>query len=163
MANRTQQNPVVSSDEWYTPRWVVDELGPFDLDPCAPMQPPYEIAPLSFNKEQDGLSQMWPDAAVVFMNPPYSRPLLRPFVEKLAEHGNGIALLKNQVDNLLFQEVVFARATSMLFMRHRIKFITPDGTTGSPFFGSVLVAFGHECDRRLRRSSIPGKYVVLNM
>ena len=49
MANRTQQNPVVSSDEWYTPRWVIDELGPFDLDPCAPMQPPYEIAPLSFN------------------------------------------------------------------------------------------------------------------
>lgn len=57
MANRTQQNPVVSSDEWYTPRWVIDELGPFDLDPCAPMQPPYEIAPLSFNQEQDGLSQ----------------------------------------------------------------------------------------------------------
>ena len=102
MANRTQQNPVVSSDEWYTPRWVIDELGPFDLDPCAPMQPPYEIAPLSFNQEQDGLSQTWPDTAVVFMNPPYSRPLLRPFVEKLAKHGNGIALLKNQVDNLLF-------------------------------------------------------------
>ena len=33
MANRTQQNPVVSSDEWYTPRWAVDELGPVDLDP----------------------------------------------------------------------------------------------------------------------------------
>lgn len=127
MANRTQQNPVASSDEWYTPRWVIDELGPFDLDPCAPMQPPYEIAPLSFNKEQDGLSQTWPDTAVVFMNPPYSRPLLRPFVEKLAKHGNGIALLKNQVDNLLFQEVIFTKAASMLFMRHRIKFITSEG------------------------------------
>lgn len=96
------------------------------------------------------------------MNPPYSRSLLRPFVEKLAEHDNGIALLKNQVDNLLFQEVIFPKAKSMIFMRHRIKFIQPDGTTGSPFFGSVLVAFGHEADTRLRQSSIQGKYLILN-
>lgn len=124
--------------------------------------PPYQIAPLSYNKEQNGLAQEWPSSALVFMNPPYSRPLLRPFVEKLAEHNNGIALLKNQVDNLLFQEVIFPKAKSLIFMRHRIKFIQPDGTTGSPFFGSVLVAFGHEADTRLRQSSIPGKYLILN-
>ncbi len=160
--NSTQRNPVVSSDEWYTPQWVIEELGPFDLDPCAPITPPYEIAPLSFNKQQDGLKQEWPSTAMVFMNPPYSRPLLRPFVEKLAAHNNGIALLKNQVDNLLFQEVIFPKAKSLIFMRHRIKFIQPDGTTGSPFFGSVLVAFGTESDRRLRNCNIPGKYVILN-
>jgi hypothetical protein len=51
----------------------------------------------------------------------------------------------------------------MLFMRHRIKFITSEGVTGSQFFGSVLVAFGHECDRRLRQCKIEGKYVVLNV
>lgn len=38
--NKTQRNPVVSSDEWYTPKWVIDELGPFDLDPCSPITPP---------------------------------------------------------------------------------------------------------------------------
>lgn len=38
--NQTQRNPVVSSDEWYTPKWVIDELGPFDLDPCSPITPP---------------------------------------------------------------------------------------------------------------------------
>lgn len=160
--NQTQRNPVVSSDEWYTPKWVIEELGPFDLDPCAPMEPFYEIAPLSFNKQQDGLKQEWPSDALVFMNPPYSRPLLRPFVEKLAEHDNGVALLKNQVDNLLFQEVIFPKAKSMLFMRHRIKFIQPDGTTGSPFFGSVLVAFGYEASRRLHGCNIQGKLVELN-
>lgn len=159
--NSTQRNPVVSSDEWYTPKWVIEELGPFDLDPCAPMEPFYEIAPLSFNK-QDGLKQEWPSDALVFMNPPYSRPFLRPFVEKFAEHGNGVALLKNQVDNLLFQEVIFPKAKSMLFMRHRIKFIQPDGTTGSPFFGSVLVAFGYEASRRLHGCNIQGKLVELN-
>ena len=51
----------------------------------------------------------------------------------------------------------------MIFMRHRVRFIRPDGTTGSPFFGSCLVAWGTDCDRRLRQSGIDGKYVVLNM
>lgn len=41
--NQTQRNPVVSSDEWYTPKWVIEELGPFDLDPCAPITPPMRL------------------------------------------------------------------------------------------------------------------------
>lgn len=159
--NRTQQNTVVSSDEWYTPRWVIDELGPFEIDPCSPAERPFDTAVRHITKEDDGLKQEW-GTGHVWLNPPYSRPLLRPFVEKMAEHNDGIALLKNQVDNLLFQEVIFSRAASLLFMRHRIKFIQPSGATGSPFFGSVLVAFGRECDRRLRQCNIPGKYVVLN-
>lgn len=96
------------------------------------------------------------------MNPPYSRVLLRGFCEKMSEHGDGIALLVNRQDNLLWQEVIFPTAKSMIFMRHRVKFIRPDGTTGSPFFGSCLVAWGDKCDRRLRESKIEGKYVVLN-
>ena len=47
--------------------------------------------------------------------------------------------------------------------RHRVKFLRPDGTTGSPFFGSCLVVWGDKCDRRLRESKIEGKYVVLNV
>ena len=97
------------------------------------------------------------------MNPPYSRKPLRQFCEKMARHDNGLALLMNRQDNLLWQEVIFPSARSMLFMRHRVKFLRPDGTTGSPFYGSCLVAWGDECDRRLRQSGIEGKYVVLNM
>ena len=162
MDTRQQKNESVSSDEWYTPKWIINELGSFDLDPCAPMEPPYPIAPISYNREQDGLAQIWPEKAVVWLNPPYSRVLLRQFVEKLAKHGNGIALLVNRQDNLLFQDVIFPTAVSMLFMRHRIKFLRPNGQTGHPFFGSCLVAFGKECDRRLKNCNIEGKYVVLN-
>ena len=162
MDTRQQKKPTVSSDEWYTPKWIIDELGPFDLDPCAPMEPPYPIAPLSYNKEEDGLAHEWPSTAVVWMNPPYSKELLRAFTEKLAKHGNGMALLVNRQDNLLFQDVIFPAAASMLFMRHRIKFLRPDGKEGHPFFGSCIVAFGQECDYRLRKSTIEGKYVVLN-
>jgi len=160
MDTRTQHNAVVSSDEWYTPRWIIDELGPFDTDPCAPLEPPYPIAPLTYNIEEDGLKHTW--RGVVWMNPPYSRAPLRKFCEKMAAHDNGIALLKNQVDNLLFQEVIFPTAKSMIFMRRRVKFLRPDGRSGSPFFGSCLVAWGEECDRRLKCSGIEGKYVVLN-
>lgn len=28
-----------STDEWYTPKEIIDALGEFDLDPCAPMRP----------------------------------------------------------------------------------------------------------------------------
>lgn len=163
MDTRQQKNPTVSPDEWYTPKWIIDTLGPFDLDPCSPISKPYTIAPHSYTKEDDGLQKVWPKEDVVWMNPPYSRVLLRQFCEKIAGHNNGIALLVNRQDNLLWQEVIFPTAKSMVFMRHRVKFLRPDGTTGSPFFGSCLVAWGDECDRRLRSSGIEGKYVVLNL
>ena len=163
MDTRQQKNPTVSPDEWYTPKWIIDTLGPFDLDPCAPPADvrPYEIAPTAYTRDDDGLSREW--HGTVWMNPPYSRVPLRRFCERMARHGNGIALLVNRQDNLLWQEVIFPTAKSMMFMRHRVKFLRPDGTTGSPFFGSCLVAWGDNCDRRLRGSGIEGKYVVLNM
>lgn len=163
MDTRQQHNKVVSSDEWYTPRWLIDTLGPFDTDPCAPPADvrPFEIAQLCYTKEDDGLAHDW--QGVVFMNPPYSRVLLRQFCEKMAEHNNGIALLVNRQDNVMWQEVIFPTAKSMIFMRNRVKFIQPAGRESSPFFGSCLVAWGSECDRRLRRSGIEGKYVVLNL
>lgn len=51
---------------------------------------------------------------------------------------------------------------SMIFMRHRVRFIRPDGSVGHPFFGSCLVAWGKRNDRILRECGIEGKYVVLN-
>ena len=161
MDTRQQKNLQVLTDEWYTPRWIIEALGPFDLDPCSPVVKPYEIAPVSYTKEDDGLSREW--HGTVWMNPPYSRTLLREFYEKMSAHNDGIALLVNRQDNLLWQEVIFPSARSMIFMRKRVRFIRPDGTTGCPFFGSCLVAWGDKCDLRLRNSGIEGKYVVLNV
>lgn len=33
-----------STDEWYTPKEIIDALGKFDLDPCAPMRPLWRTA-----------------------------------------------------------------------------------------------------------------------
>ena len=97
------------------------------------------------------------------LNPPYSKPLIWQFVEKLAEHGNGIALLFNRCDSNKFQDIIFTKATGMMFLRNRIKFFRPDGTRGdSPGCGSVLIAFGRENAEILRNCSLQGKYVELN-
>lgn len=36
------------TDEWLTPKWLVDRLGPFDLDPCSPINRPWATAARHF-------------------------------------------------------------------------------------------------------------------
>lgn len=164
MDTRQQKNKSVSSDEWYTPQWIIEKLGPFDLDPCSPVNRPFDTATVHVTKEQDGLTMDWGQSedVRVWLNPPYSRPLVEQFVKKMSEHNNGIALLVNRQDNVMWQEVIFPTATSMIFMRHRIHFLRPDGKAGQPFFGSCLVAWGGYNDAVLKSCGIEGKYVVLN-
>lgn len=38
--NTTFEKSANSTDEWYTPKEIIDALGEFDLDPCA-QYPPY--------------------------------------------------------------------------------------------------------------------------
>lgn len=150
----------LASDEWYTPREILYALGKFDLDPCAPTKPLWRTATVMYNKEDDGLKQRW--VGRVWLNPPYSRPLVEQFVRRLAEHGNGIALLLNRCDSRMFQEIIFKKATGIMFLRHRIRFFRPDGTRGnSPNSGSVLIAFGEDNAAVLKSCSIEGRYVSL--
>lgn len=69
-----------SSDEWYTPPSIFESLGPFDLDPCAPVKPLWKIAKVNYSKLDDGLSHEWHGR--VWLNPPYSHPLIERFVKK---------------------------------------------------------------------------------
>lgn len=161
MDTRKQKKPEVSSDEWYTPRWVLDSLGEFDLDPCSPEKRPFDTARVHVTRQEDGLKYDWGNSRV-WLNPPYSRDLLEQFVRKMSVHNNGIALLVNRQDNVLWQEVIFPTAASMLFLRNRVKFIHPEGKKSQPFTGSCLVAWGRRNDEVLRNCGIEGKYVVLN-
>ncbi len=126
--NTLFEKSINSTDEWYTPKEIIDSLGEFDLDPCAPLFPLWNTAKVMYNKNDDGLTKEWKGR--VWLNPPYSRPLIELFVKKMAEHNNGIALLYNRCDSKMFQDVIFETATAMLFMRNRIKFFRPDGTRG---------------------------------
>lgn len=72
-----------STDEWYTPKEIIDALGEFDLDSCAPMRPLWRTARVMYNKEQDGLKQKWEGR--VWLNPPYSRPTIEHFITRMVE------------------------------------------------------------------------------
>ena len=158
--NTTFEKTENSTDEWYTPKELITSLGKFDLDPCAPVNPLWETASVMFNKNDDGLSKEW--CGRVWLNPPYSRPLIEQFVKKMSDHGNGIALLYNRCDSRMFQDVIFKKATAMLFMRHRIRFYKPDGTIGgSPGCGSLLIAFGQNNADILKNCDIEGKFIYL--
>ena len=126
MDTRQQKNKSVSTDEWYTPKWIIDLLGSFDLDPCSPEHRPFDTANVHWTKQQDGLKMPWgkTEDVRVWLNPPYSRPLVEQFIRKMADHNNGIALLVNRQDNVMWQEVIFPTAASMIFMRHRVQFLT---------------------------------------
>ena len=145
-----------ASDEWYTPLELIRSLGHFDLDPCA--GPGHNTADTLYTKEDDGLTKEWHGR--VWLNPPYSQPLLRQFLLKMSEHNNGIVLLFNRCDNTMFHDIIFNKATALKFLRKRIRFIRPDGTqSGSPACGSVLVAFGMDNAITLQLSTLKGKFI----
>lgn len=42
-----------------TAREIIEALGEFDLDPCAPMHPLWPTAKIMYNKQDNGLIQNW--------------------------------------------------------------------------------------------------------
>lgn len=157
--NTTFERTKHSTDEWYTPKEIIDALGSFDLDPCVPLSPLWRTAAVMYNQHNDGLTQEWHGR--VFLNPPYSRPLINRFIEKMAAHNNGIALLFNRCDSKMFQDYVLDKCSGILFLNKRIHFYRPDGTQGkSPGCGSILVAYGRANLEVLQRCNIPGRLFV---
>lgn len=144
-----------TTNEWYTPPELIRNLGIFDLDPCTSDVAHHfnQSAKNYYTKEDDGLTREW--FGRVWLNPPYSQPLISKFVKKMAEHNNGIALLYNRCDNKMFQDIIFPLADSVSFIENRIKFYRPDGSIGgNPGCGSVLIAFGFENTESIIKSGI---------
>jgi len=98
-------------DEWLTPKYITDALGEFDLDPCAPMVRPWETAKRCFTMEDDGLIHKWEGR--VWMNPPYGNQTCR-WMEKLADHDNGIALVFARTETNTFFKWVWPYASNEL-------------------------------------------------
>ncbi len=87
--NLKQQD--LTSNDHYTPKWVFDLLQlEFDLDVASPPDGvPWIPAKKFFTQEDDGLAQKW--EGLIWCNPPFSNIL--PWVNRLNEHKNGVALL----------------------------------------------------------------------
>lgn len=98
----------------------------------------------------------------VWLNCPYGRNTAS-WLSKLADHGNGTALIFARTDTQWFQDHVFARADAILFLAGRQHFIRPDGTAAKHNSGgpSCLVAYGRSDGDRLWESKLPGRLVWL--
>lgn len=147
------QSAHAKSVEWLTPPEILRALGPFDLDPCSPICRPWNTAAYHYSIADDGLSQPWHGR--VWMNPPFGRTAAR-WMRRLAEHGDGVALIPARTETAMFYESVWSRADAVLFIKGRPHFHRPDGSraefnSGAPI---CLVAYGERNVRALLDSGL---------
>jgi hypothetical protein len=157
----SHQQTVGKSQTHLTPRWIIDALGPFDLDPCAADPRPWDCATVNWSEADDGLSRQW--IGRVWMNPPFDRRHILRWVDRLAEHGNGIALVHARTETEWFRRF-WRDADGILFLRKRLVFLDQSGRPGKTARGEVansgaplaLVAFGAANAKVLRSGCVPG-------
>jgi hypothetical protein len=150
----------MKNDEWLTPPEIIKALGKFDLDPCAPIIRSWDTARHHFTIQNNGLSCLW--YGRVWCNPPYGLEAVK-WLEKLAEHGNGIALIFARTETKMFFDQVWNKAYSLLFIEGRLFFYDVNGkkaksNSGAP---SVLIAYDHTNSCILEHCNIPGKFIQL--
>lgn len=158
----SHQSARAETTTWLTPPEIIDALGPFDLDPCAAPSPrPWPTAARHIELPEDGLAADWGDS-FVWLNPPYSFAAWE-WLDKLADHGNGIALVFARTETAGFVRTVWERADAVLFLHGRLHFHYPDGARAAANSGapSVLVAYGREAARRLDAANLNGSYARL--
>ena len=149
------------TDEWLTPPEIFRALGEFDLDPCSPVNPPWQIAVKTYSSVDDGLLQPW--FGRIWMNPPYG-PETGKWLKKLADHGNGIALIFARTETEMFFSQVWERANAVFFFRGRLYFYTVDGVKAKHNSGgpSALIAYGENNVEAIERSLLNGFLVRLD-
>jgi hypothetical protein len=83
---------------------------------------------------------------------------------RLADHGDGIALIFARTETAAFFEHVWYRASAILFFRGRLTFHRPDGSLGDFNGGapSCLVAYGAENARCIAELTDLGRYLPLD-
>ncbi len=153
----SHQKTVGDSQNWITPLSIIMALGPFDLDPCASDPRPWHCADHSFTR--DGLTRPWYDR--VWLNPPFDRYEVGKWIRKLADHGNGTALLHARTEAEWF-EPVWQHAKAILFLADRLYFYYPDGRRAEANSGApaCLCAFSDYDVKRLAESGLPGYLVT---
>jgi DNA N-6-adenine-methyltransferase Dam len=154
----SHQKTVGDTQSWITPKWILDALGPFDLDPCAADPRPWDCA--RENWCIGGL-RPWPAGRRVWLNPPFNRYEVGRWIARLAEHGNGTALLHARTEAEWF-EPCWQNASGILFLADRIYFHYPDGRRAEANSGApaCLVSFGAHDLSALQQSGIKGHLVT---
>lgn len=156
----SHQSAKMLKDEWLTPPELLHSLGEFDLDPCSPIERPWPTAKHHYTILDDGLKQKW--FGRVWMNPPYGSHT-GDWLNKLAAHGNGMALIFARTETKMFFEHVWNKADGLLFIEGRLHFYHVTGEIAKANAGapSVIIAYGAPNSEFLSKIPVSGHYVPL--
>lgn len=156
----SHQSARMKNDEWLTPPHVLQALGQFDLDPCAPIARPWEMAGQHYTVLDNGLKKPWHGR--VWLNPPYGLEAAQ-WLARLAAHGAGTALIFARTETEMFFENVWSKASALLFLKGRLHFHYVDGRRAAANGGapSVLIAYGEQDADILKTCGLPGAFVPL--
>ncbi len=116
----SHQSHNMLKDEWITPPEIIKALGKFDLDPCAPIYPPWPTAINNYTIIDNGLLRDW--VGRIWLNPPYGK-YTKYWLEKMAMHNNGITLIFARTETAMFFDYIWNYATAILFIKGRLFFI----------------------------------------
>lgn len=140
------------TNTWLTPLSLIRELGEFDLDPCG--FPNHHTAKRLICLPEDGLAAEWHGR--VWLNPPYGKHA-QVWLAKLADHGDGIALVFGRLDTKWLQPFI---GGGFFAIKGRVRFIDemtlkPATSAGAP---SILIPFGRKNIGAILSSNIEGKW-----
>lgn len=134
------------NNEWYTPPEYINAartvLGNIDLDPATSTVAQSTVAAdMFYTAEDDGLAHQWHGR--VWLNPPYSQPLIGQFVdhlagEYLAGRVTGAVVLTNNGTETGWGQTLMRHAAAVCFPTGRIRFLDPEGQPGAPLQGQMV-------------------------
>jgi hypothetical protein len=142
------------------PPAIIQALGTFDLDPCSPGERrPWDTAKRHIGLPEDGLSAPWEGR--VWLNPPYGNQTFL-WVERLANHKQGIALISARTETKGFHREIWNKADAIFFFAGRIRFCHVDGRqAGSGNAPSCLVSYSPQDTDAIRTSGLRGKLLLI--
>ncbi len=140
------------NNEWYTPIPYLNAarqaMGGIDCDPASSDVANRAVgATTFFTQEQDGLSRAWHGR--VWLNPPYSQPLVRLFCEAVVlKYWDGeiqqAVVMANNATETKWAKVLFDAASAVCFPTGRIRFIDLNGGASlAPLQGQMIIYLGN--------------------
>lgn len=135
------------------PPLIIDALGAFDLDPCAPVFRPWPTAAIHYTIEDDGLTKPW--AGRVWLNPPFGGEAIK-WLRRMVQHRHGIALVPARTETKMFFECVWGTAHAVMFLRGRPHFHYVDGRRASANSGApiALISWSAADTAAMQRSGL---------
>jgi len=142
--------------EWYTPPEYIEAarqtMGDIDVDPASTEYANKIVGAIRYYTiDDDGRLQDW--AGNVWMNPPYSQPLIADFTNllvkkyKAGEIKQACVLVNNATETNFYQNMLSC-VSAVCFIKGRVKFIDKNGnSSGAPLQGQTILYFGENTNQ----------------